>query len=71
VLKIEGGKEPIRVTRNIASLAAGESTAATLSLDSPPPFDTPVDISVEVKAVPGEEKKDNNKAEYSALFSQQ
>jgi hypothetical protein len=71
VLRIDGGQEPIRVTRNIASLAAGETAAATLSLDSPPPFDTPVDIIVEVKAVPGEEKKDNNRAEYSALFSQE
>jgi hypothetical protein len=30
----------------------------------------PVDVSVEVKAVPGEEKKDNNSAEYDAFFSQ-
>jgi hypothetical protein len=30
-----------------------------------------VDITVEVKAVPGEEKTDNNKSEYSALFSQE
>jgi hypothetical protein len=71
VLRIDGGQEPIRVTRNNASLAAGETAAATLSLDSPPPFDTPVDIIVEVKAVPGEEKKDNNKVEYDALFTQQ
>ena len=28
-------------------------------------------ISVEVKAVPGEQKTDNNKSEYDALFSQQ
>ncbi len=71
VLRIAGGQEPIRVTRNVPSVAAGETATATLSLDSPPPFDTPVDITVEVKAVPGEEKTDNNKAEYSALFSQQ
>jgi hypothetical protein len=71
VLKIEGGPKPIRVTKNVASVAAGAAASATLSLDSPPPFDTPVTISVEVKAVPGEEKKDNNKAEYDALFSQQ
>ena len=71
VLKIEGGPKPIRVTKNVASVAAGEAATATLSLDSPPPFDTAVDVVVEVKAVPGEEKKDNNKAEYSALFSQQ
>jgi hypothetical protein len=71
VLRIEGGPKPIRVTKNVASVAAGATASATLSLDSPPPFDTPVDIVVEVKPVPGEEKKDNNKSEYSALFSQQ
>jgi hypothetical protein len=71
VLRIDGGPKPIRVTKNVPSVAAGATAAATLSLDSPPPFDTPVDITVEVKAVPGEKKKDNNKAEYSALFSQQ
>jgi len=71
VLKIVGGPDPIRVTRNVAAVAAGETAAVALSLDTPPPFGTAVDITVEVKAVPGEEKKDNNKAEYQALFSQQ
>ena len=71
VLRIDGGSKPIRVTKNVPSVAQGQAATATLSLDSPPPFDAPVDITVEVKAVPGEQKKDNNKAEYSALFSQQ
>lgn len=71
VLRIEGGGEPIRVTDNVPSLAAGESAAATLALDKAPPLDTPVTISVEVKAVPGEEKTDNNKSEYEAAFLQQ
>jgi hypothetical protein len=71
VLKIDGGPKPIRITKNVPSVAAGATASAALSLDSPPPFDTPVDITVEVKAVPGETKKDNNKAQYSALFSQQ
>jgi len=71
VLRIEGGPEPIRVTDNIASLAAGESAAATFALEQAPPFETPVTISVQVKAVPGEEKTDNNRAEYEAAFFQQ
>ena len=71
MLRIDGGPKPIRVTKNVPSVKAGETAAATLSVDTPPPFDTPVDIVVEVKAVPGEEKKDNNKGTYSALFSQQ
>ena len=71
VLRIVGGPEPIRVTDNVPSLAAGEAAAATLALDTPPPLDTPVTISVEVKAVPGEEKKDNNTGEYDAAFLQE
>jgi len=71
ILKIEGGPKPIRVTKNVPSVAAGAQATATLGLDSPPPFDTAVTISVEVKAVPGEQKTDNNKADYDALFSQQ
>jgi hypothetical protein len=71
VLRIEGGREPIRVTRNVDSIAAGATASATLALDTAPPLDTPVTITVEVKAVPGEEKRDNNKAEYEAAFLQQ
>jgi len=71
VLRIEGGPDPIRVTDTVASVAAGATATASFALESPPPFDTPVTISVEVKAVPGEEKRDNNRSEYDALFSQQ
>ena len=71
VLKIEGGPKPIRVTDNVASVAAGETAAATLALDTAPPLDTPVTITVQVKAVPGEEKTDNNEATYDAAFFQQ
>ncbi len=71
VLRVEGGPEPIRVTDNVPALAAGETAAATLALETAPPLETPVTITVEVKAVPGEEKRDNNKAEYEAAFFQQ
>ena len=56
VLRIEGGPEPLRVQRTVASVAAGASASATLGLDTAPPLDTPVTIAVEVKPVPGEEK---------------
>jgi hypothetical protein len=67
-LRIEGGPEPLRVQKSVAAVAAGESAAATLSLPKAPPLDTPVTITVQVKPVPGEEKKDNNTAEYDAAF---
>jgi hypothetical protein len=68
VLKIEGGPEPLRVQKTVPAVAAGESAAETLGLDKQPPLDTPVTITVQVKPVPGEEKKDNNVAEYDAAF---
>jgi hypothetical protein len=68
VLKIEGGPETLRVQKSVASVPAGTAAAATLGLDKPPPLDTPVTITVQVKAVPGEEKKDNNTSEYDAAF---
>jgi hypothetical protein len=68
VLRIEGGPEPLRVQKGVASVPAGATAAATLGLDREPPLDTPVTITVQVKPVPGEEKKDNNVAEYDAAF---
>ena len=68
VLRIEGGPEPLRVQKSVASVPAGTAAAATLGLDREPPLDTPVTITVQVKPVPGEEKKDNNTSEYDAAF---
>jgi hypothetical protein len=68
VLKIDGGPTPLRVQKKVASVPAGTAAAATLGLDKPPPLDTPVTITVQVKPVPGEEKTDNNTSEYDAAF---
>jgi hypothetical protein len=68
VMRIDGGPEPLRVQKSVASVAAGTAASATLGLDREPPLDTPVTITVQVKPVPGEEKKDNNIAEYDAAF---
>jgi hypothetical protein len=68
VLKIDGGAKPLRVQKSVASVPAGTAASATLGLGSTPPLDTPVTITVQVKPVPGEEKKDNNTAEYDAAF---
>ena len=71
VLRIEGGPEPLRVQKSVASVPAGTAAAATLSLDTAPALDTPVTITVQVKPVPGEEKRDNNTAQYDAAFLQE
>jgi len=70
VLRIEGGPEPLRVQKSVASVTAGSAASATLSLDTAPPLETAVTIVVQVKPVPGEEKRDNNTAEYDAAFLQ-
>ena len=70
VLKIEGGPEPIQVRKTVPTVAAGASASATLGLPTDPPFGTAVTISVQIRPVPGEEKKDNNSAEYDAFFTQ-
>ena len=49
----------------------GTTAEAALALDQAPPVDQPVTISVEVEPVPGEEKTDNNVADYDAVFTQQ
>jgi hypothetical protein len=71
VLRIQGGPKDLRVEKKVASVPAGTAASATLGLDERPPLDTPVTITVQVKPVPGEEKKDNNTAEYDAAFFQQ
>jgi hypothetical protein len=68
VLRVDGGPEPLRVQKEVASVPAGTAASATLGLDRPPPLDTPVTIVAQVKPVPGEEKKDNNTVEYDAAF---
>jgi hypothetical protein len=68
VLRVDGGPEPLRVQKEVASVPAGTAASATLGLDKPPPLDTPVTITAQVKPVPGEEKKDNNTTEYDAAF---
>jgi hypothetical protein len=64
----EGG-DPITTSETIPKVAAGESATAELPLDEQPPLDTAVEIRVNVAAVPGEEKTDNNSSRYPALFS--
>ena len=70
VVKIEGGPEPIQVRKTVPSVAAGAAATATLGLPADPPFGTAVTISVQIRPVPGEEKKDNNSSEYDAFFTQ-
>ena len=42
---------------------------ATIPLAQAPPIGTPVTIEVSVARVPGEEKVDNNRQSYTAIFT--
>ena len=49
--------------------SAGANAEATIPLTSAPPIGTPVTIEVSVARVPGEEKVDNNRQSYTAIFT--
>jgi hypothetical protein len=67
----EGGGEEVTSSDTIARLVPGESATAELPLQDAPPLDTAVTIRVQVARVPGEEKVDNNRSEYPAIFVQE
>jgi hypothetical protein len=58
----------ITLTRTVPKVAKGETAHANLALDRKPPIGEAVTIRVNVAAVPGEKKTDNNKSEYQAIF---
>ena len=63
------GDDAIEVEEELDSIAAGETKTVNVPLTDEPPTGDAVPISVEVEAVPGEEKTDNNKQTYSAIFT--
>jgi len=64
----EGG-DPITISDTVPQLAMGQSASVELPLEAQPPLDTAVTVRVNIARVPGEEKVDNNRSEYSVLFS--
>jgi hypothetical protein len=70
-VKISGGSgKAITLTDTIDQIAPQASATAEFALEDPPPLGSAVTISVRVAAVPGEEKTDNNQAEYQAIFNE-
>jgi hypothetical protein len=51
------------------SIARGETKSVNVPLKKTPPTGQAVQVAVEVEAVPGEKKTDNNKASFSAIFT--
>jgi hypothetical protein len=69
--KIEGGSgDPISLSDTIDQVAPKASATANLALEESPPLGSAVTITVRVAPVPGEEKTDNNQAEYQGIFNE-
>jgi hypothetical protein len=66
-ISAEGGK-PITLSKTVPKLAPQESATVELPLDRTPPIGSAVTIRTTIAKVPGEEKVDNNRSEYPALF---
>ena len=60
--------QPITTSKTVPKLAPQESATVELTPSDRPPIGAAVTIRVLVAKVPGEEKTDNNRSEYPALF---
>ena len=64
-----GGTRTITARRRVPSTQPGANAEAAIPLSQAPPIGTPVTIDVSVARVPGEEKVDNNRQTYTAIFT--
>ena len=64
----KGGDE-VEVEEQLDSIGAGETKSVNVPLSEEPPTGQPVPVEVEVEAVPGEDKTDNNKQSYTVTFT--
>jgi hypothetical protein len=68
-IKITGAGKPISVSKTVNQTRAGTNAEVPITLNSTPPTGRAVTIEVQVRPVPGEEKTDNNRQTYTALFT--
>jgi hypothetical protein len=66
---VGSGGDAIKAEETIDEIAAGEAKNVTIPLSKQPPTGQNVGITVNVKPVPGEEVTDNNKAEFTVIFT--
>ncbi|MBJ7330624.1 MAG: hypothetical protein JHC95_12060 [Solirubrobacteraceae bacterium] len=67
-VKPQSGKA-IEATKTVDQTTAGAEAEVQIPLGEAPPIGQPSTITVEVVKVPGEKKTDNNRQEYTALFT--
>jgi len=63
------GGDAIKLDKVLDTIAAGETKPVEIPLADQPPTGQNVPITVEVEPVAGEEKTDNNKGTFSAIFT--
>jgi hypothetical protein len=68
-VKVGSGDDAIELEKPLDEIAAGETKAVTIPLGEQPATGQSVPVEVEVEAVPGEQKTDNNTASYSVIFT--
>jgi hypothetical protein len=68
-VSLKGAGKPIDLEEKLPTIAAGQTKTVSVPLSSTPPAGQPVTVRVEVSAVPGEKKTDNNKGSFPAVFS--
>lgn len=68
-VRISGpGVKTISAQKTVDQTRPGTNAEVSVPLGQAPPIGEPVTITVEVRAVPGEQKTDNNSQRYTALF---
>jgi hypothetical protein len=66
---VGSGSDATKLEETIPEIAAGEAKHVSIPLSSQPPTGQQVPITVNVKPVPGEGVTDNNKGEFTAIFT--
>ena len=68
-VSLRGAGDPVDLEETLPTIAAAQTKTVSVPLSAPPPAGQPVTIRIEVSAVPGEKKTDNNKGSFPAIFS--
>lgn len=68
-VQVGRGGDVIKLDKVLDTIAAGETKPVEIPLADQPPTGQNVPVSVEIEAVAGEKKVDNNKATYSVIFT--
>jgi hypothetical protein len=59
----------VKADGRVDSIAAGATQTVNIRLDKAPPTGQTVPVIVSIEPVPGEKKTDNNRQQFSAIFT--